>query len=122
MKKFFYVTLAFLTMLSCAKDDDGNIVPIPFQNCLQPHNLDASSITTTSAVIEWSDRNDSNFFNLEFGLNGFQLGTGSRINVNSDNVQLIDLEPNTPYDFYVRSNCGGNDYSDWSGPSSFVTD
>src|SRR5690606_37417709 len=34
---------------------------------------------------------------------------------------LSGLSPVTPYDFYVRANCGGGDESLWIGPHTFQT-
>ena len=37
-------------------------------------------------------------------------------------VQVTGLSPTTDYDFYLQSDCGGGDLSDWSGPYSFTTE
>ncbi|AWH85864.1 hypothetical protein HYN59_12455 [Flavobacterium album] len=62
-------------------------------------------------------------YQFEYGPRGFtQGGAGSMIiNPTLPAANLTDLDPSTIYDFYVRTHCGGDDYSEWIGPVSFAT-
>ena len=43
-------------------------------------------------------------------------------NSNENELLVEGLSSDTAYDFYVRGNCGGSEFSEWTGPHSFVTD
>lgn len=84
--------------------------------CLPPSNLSVSNITPTSAVFSWTENNGSNSWNIEYGMDGFVQGNGTKVNGTTSNpYTLTGLSSGTDYDFYVQSNCGG-DKSDWAGP------
>ncbi|WP_379963212.1 choice-of-anchor J domain-containing protein [Epilithonimonas sp. UC225_85] len=51
-------------------------------------------------------------------------GTGtpsSGITVSNNQAHVEGLSPETAYEVYVRSNCGENNFSSWSGPVNFTT-
>src|SRR5690606_11493080 len=60
-------------------------------------------------------------FDIQWGGQGFVLGTGTVITGTSSPYPLGGLTPNTNYEFYVRANCGGGNYSAWAGPYFFRT-
>lgn len=57
---------------------------------------------------------------LQYGTQGFALGSGTTITSTSNVVNLSGLTPGTKYHYYMRSDCGGS-YSAWSGPYTFKT-
>lgn len=88
-------------------------------SCPQPFDLGASNVTMTSADLTWTSF--SGFSDIEFGVGGFTptgVPTYSGI-VSPYNVS--GLNSASPYDFYVRDDCGGGDYSFWSGPFTLLT-
>jgi hypothetical protein len=121
-------TLLFLSILvafiSCSSDDDGTIStedPGISDQCPAPGDLDAVNISTNSARLEWLSAS-SDFNQVEYGINGYTFGSGTMANSNEPNLTIDGLSPDTAYDFYVRINCGGTEFSEWAGPRAFVTD
>lgn len=97
--------------------DDINVV----QKCVQPLGLTASNIAATSASLSWSSA---------VGSQGYDIGiipanqtfagvvTGSST---VNNYPATGLTQNTAYKYYVRSNCGNGNLSEWVGPFNFST-
>lgn len=69
-----------------------------------------------SMNLEISGSND--FYEIEYGTNGFSQGSGTKITTNAQHT--ISNLTNGAYDIYVRGNCGGNEWSNWNGPRSFL--
>lgn len=55
-------------------------------------------------------------YDVEYGLQGFALGTGTKVSTTSGNytLDISPIQPDTNYDIYVRAVCYGND------PSAYV--
>ena len=123
MRKIFFLVFIIIG-LSCTSGDDNNQVNTGDNNnssCVKPNGLHVNTITSTSVYANWGDTNNSQLFNIEYGSRGFSLGNGTRLSSGSNQKQLTGLTSSTEYDFYVRANCGGNVFSNWAGPHSFVT-
>jgi hypothetical protein len=87
--------------------------------CPQPFDLSATNITMTTADLLWISF--SGLSDIEFGPSGFTpSGIPTYAGVISP-YNLSGLNSASPYDFYVRDDCGGGDYSFWSGPYTFLT-
>jgi len=92
------------------------------ESCPDPSNLSTANITTSSADLSWTENGIATEWDIEYGAQGFTQGTGTTISATTDNpYSLSGLTSNTSYDYYVRSDCGGGDYSSWVGPYSFNT-
>ncbi len=89
--------------------------------CVQPSNIIETNKTPVSISLSWT----GNASILEYGPNGFIPGTGSTAGTNGTVVfisgtsyTLSGLNPQTGYDIYLRSYCGGSNYSpnslEWS--------
>jgi len=90
--------------------------------CLSPNFLNAGNITPNSADLLWQAGGNENSWNLEWGISGFTLGSGTLVNgLTSTNYSLNSLSNNTSYDFYVQAICDSNTNSTWSGPYTFNT-
>src|SRR5690606_25862458 len=88
-------------------------------SCLPPDNISATSITSTTATLNWTGIGQ---FDIEIVEEGEEpTGTADYTGVNSPFVTTTPLNPATAYEFYVRKNCGSGDLSAWSGPFSFMT-
>ncbi|WP_299766636.1 fibronectin type III domain-containing protein [uncultured Dokdonia sp.] len=78
-------------------------------DCLRPNNIMTPLIGDTSIQIDWDDQNVdpmSSSFEIEWGTQGFELGTGTVIpNLTETTFLLENLERITTYDIYLRSNC-----------------
>ncbi|WP_179009434.1 CUB domain-containing protein [Winogradskyella forsetii] len=93
-------------------------------SCPNPTDLLANDITLNSADISWIASGNESTWELEYGLTGFDLGTGTLINTSTNPTTLNDLTFETTYDVYLRGNCGANpgeDDSSWVGPFTFST-
>jgi subtilisin-like proprotein convertase family protein len=89
--------------------------------CPQPINLSASNISDNSAYLSWVEYGDASQWNIEWGVEGFSLGSGTLISgIVNTNYSLDVLNQSTSYSFYVQSDCG-SEQSNWSGPYTFVT-
>ena len=99
-----------------------NIVVTEVAPCAMPVYLTCDHAEPYSAQISWTPRAGANYWQVEYGPQGFYLGNGTRINVSGSPSQtLTGLQPMTYYDFYVRSVCSG-DTSEWSAvPCTFAT-
>ena len=92
--------------------------------CINPVNLSVTNITPSDALISWNSASGSmnGVWNIEWGLNGFTLGSGATIsNVTTTSYLLTGLSSFTTYNYYVQENCGINGSSYWSGPFTFST-
>ena len=96
----------------------------PQVQCFAVTNLIASSISASTADLEWDPTGEESMWNIEWGETGFEPGNGTLIEGLTDNpFTLESLTSGTEYDFYVQADCGGAtvNLSDWSGPSTFST-
>ena len=59
-------------------------------------------------------------WDIEYGNSGFTQGTGTMVSASTNPFTINNLTTGTAYDFYVRSNCGSGDESDWVGPITGV--
>ncbi len=88
--------------------------------CPSPSSLLATQITQTSARLSWVTGGASNW-DLEYGLSGFTLGSGTRISTTTPSYAVSGLTPGQSYQFYVRDSCGVGHVSSWAGPDAFTT-
>ncbi|MDD3876082.1 MAG: choice-of-anchor J domain-containing protein [Bacteroidales bacterium] len=79
--------------------------------------------TDTMAIISWTaGGTNATSYQIEWGLEGFTLGTGTVINTTDLSDTLIGLTPGTSYELYVRSVCLYGDTSAWSSALQFTTE
>lgn len=69
--------------------------------------------------LQWQGGSQPDHWEVEYGLQGFELGSGTLIETNATSLAIYELEeqgvlqPNTWYDFYVRSACEDGVYGEW---------
>jgi len=105
----------------------GGITPVDILNmvgncpaCPPPTGQTETNITTTTADLGWTT-GGATTWDIEWGPENFVQGTGTTITgTNSNPYPLTGLTAATPYDWYVRDDCGG-DVSDWTGPHTFTS-
>lgn len=93
---------------------------------MPPSNLNVININTTSVTLDWVGNNGfgtNTSYDIQYGLQGFTLGTGTTYQNNSPPYTIFGLLPGTNYEFYVRENLHDNStlFSSWAGPQSFTT-
>ncbi len=86
------------------------------ETCTRPANLAVSN----AGVVTWTEMGTATQWEVEYGLNGFTRGTGTKVIVNTTpSYTLSGLASSSIYDVYVRAICGAGDTS--SAPkTSFV--
>ncbi|MBX2932489.1 MAG: hypothetical protein KF781_11150, partial [Chitinophagaceae bacterium] len=95
--------------------------------CIAPNNIALSSVAATNAIISWDAANPqpASGYNWELRTNGLPGSGPSGLKQSSTTNNLyanpLNLNPNTTYTFYVRSNCGNNTYSSWTIGLQFKT-
>lgn len=103
-----------VTKLSSITTDQGE--------CVGTASVSFTQSTTNSINLDFSFNNSSpSYYEVEYGLVGFNLGSGTRVNTslqfNSSYLTVNGIQANTMYDFYVRAIC--NSYAP-NDTSNFV--
>ncbi|WP_298154697.1 choice-of-anchor J domain-containing protein [Flavobacterium sp.] len=101
--------------------DDFSYDNIPL--CTTPIYPKAVDTDYDSASLGWQTylNATSTEWQIEYGPEGFEPGTGTLVNANTNPYKIENLTiDDANYDFYVRSKCG-TDYSEWSVKGSFRT-
>lgn len=90
--------------------------------CADINDVAVSNITTNSAEVVWTP------IGLETSWQYAYTGTGTTdpntltaFTVGIPTVNLIDLQPDTTYKVWIRSNCDGESYGNWSTVRTFTT-
>ena len=99
---------------------DFSVVPL---TCPAPTNLAVSNLNGTTADFSWSDANAANTYDIVWGLSGFDPTVGPYTGqvygatyAGPPYTQtLTGLTLGVAYDVYVRSDCGGGEYSSLVG-------
>ncbi len=107
MKKLMLLAILAMVVVSCKNDDNGNDL------CFEPTDVEANNIGPNSAKIEW-DPGSETAFEVEYGLSGFNIGTGTRMQTSQVSLFIDGLTELTTYDAYVRSNCGSDGFSNYN--------
>ena len=69
--------------------------------------------------LQWTGSSQPDHWQIEYGPQGFTLGNGTTVSSNTTSFAFYELEeqgilqPNTWYDFYVRSVCDDDTYGEW---------
>lgn len=97
-----------------------SITPPPA--CVPPSALTVTVNSLTSATMSWNPPNPNNVSGYEYvysTVNTPPAGSGTFTDLNS--IEVSDIVPGSTYYVFVRSDCGGDLFSDWVGPVSFIT-
>jgi gliding motility-associated-like protein len=104
----------------------ANVTCSPAPNCLKPTNLTATSITSTSALLGWTDPSPTTVTQWEvivlpFGSPAPLPNATGGIIISSNPSLITGLLPGTQYTFYVRGICPTSGTSLWSTGFNFLT-
>lgn len=123
-------TYEFYVKSDCNLTNNEWFGPVQFRtSCPAPTDLAISNLTKTSVTFNWTPGGSEIAWEIKYGQVGFNLDEVATVATgNSTEHTVMDLQPNTEYEFYVRANC--NDSTDGSqagssssftGPFRFVT-
>jgi len=98
--------------------DDITLDYIPV--CQHPTDLVVDATTSETVDIHWTETGYASTWNVEYGPTGFEPGNGTMETANDTFYTIYGLNPNTEYDVYVWSDCGGLEST--SIDASFRTD
>jgi hypothetical protein len=91
-------------------------------SCDLPSALTLDAVTNTTATISWTAGGTETTW--EYVLEAYDSDsdepTGTSYSTTSNPLSVTGLTANTSYDFYVRADCGGGDFSNWT-KGSFTT-
>lgn len=85
-------------------------ISVTCNTCFDPSGLTIDNITTDQAEVLWNDNPNATGFVIEYGLDGFTLGTGTQVTtgVAGGPITLTPLTPDAVYDVYLYEICGGS--------------
>jgi hypothetical protein len=89
--------------------------------CPQPLAPTLVSATLNSATINWAPGGSETQWQIQYGTQGFALGTGTTLNVTAYPHTISSLTPYSFYQAYVRAICGPGDTSFWTPSVSWNT-
>lgn len=93
--------------------------------CPDPSALSEVITSATSSEISWTENGTSTDWILEWGTVGFTPGTSTEegsVATSTNPETITGLTPETTYEVYVQSDCGGgNGQSAWVGPLEITT-
>ena len=90
--------------------------------CYMPSWTATSNITSTSATFSWGAVPGADSYSVQTRLPGgtWYYTPGSPY-YSSTSVTVDGFLPNTTYEWRVRANCWGGEYSPWTYPVTFTT-
>lgn len=86
-------------------------------SCAKPTSMTATGITTTSAIIGWTDNNSTTPSSWTIDVNGTEI-----TNVTENPYTIENLTAATEYTVKVKAACTVDDVSDWSNSITFATE
>ena len=89
--------------------------------CPQPTAPTLVSTTLNDATIDWVPGGSETQWQIQYGPQGFALGTGTTINVTTHPYTISALTPYSFYQAYVRAICTPGDSSYWTPSISWNT-
>lgn len=98
-----------------------NLWLTPLPSCATPTSPNATNVSTNSANLSWTENGTATVWDIEYGTTGFVQGTGTIVSNVTNPYTLTGLQSGTSYTYYVRANCGGGSFSNWSVASNFTT-
>ncbi|MCZ8196722.1 MAG: fibronectin type III domain-containing protein [Flavobacterium sp.] len=94
-------------------DDNNN-------ECPQPTNFVASNFINNSVNLTWNPGNNETSWQIEYGLSGFEMGSGTKVISTNTSMTIANLVSTNSYDFYIKSICGSEVFGDSYGPITVV--
>lgn len=83
--------------------------------CEIPTNVEVFNVSSSSVTFHWNAEGQE-VWEFEYGLENFELGSGTVLFTETIPTTIEQLDANTHYEFYIRANCGPNGRSEYVGP------
>jgi len=99
--------------------DDIVLSYIP--TCMRPMNLTVTSYNSEEVTVNWQPYGSETSWEVAVVPAGSAPESSLAVIATEHPYTVNMLTPETEYDVYVRAYCGGNDFSNWTGPVSFKT-
>ncbi len=100
--------------------DDIYIGEIP--SCLPPtFSVVETEISFATVTLSWRETGSATSWRLEYGRKGFTPGNGITTIADQTQMDIVGLESNTEYDFYVYSTCNTGSISPVQRPYTVKT-
>jgi len=90
--------------------------PVP-----NPNLVIINQITDSTAFVNWLQVSVAESYFVQYGPQGFPLGTGIVLETTNSNATLTGLNPCVDYDAYISVYCGVDSVSSYIGPYTFQT-
>lgn len=109
-----------MVMAACSETDSSEwsseITFTTLPTCVAPMDVTITGITTTTATVAWTDRNETN------PENGWIINLNGVDTIVTENpFTFDDLTSATSYTVKVAAFCSETDTSDWSATANFIT-
>lgn len=118
-------TYDFYVRTLCKSNDTSEWVgPFTFttiESCPVVSSISEFNTTKDSTNVTWISGQYDSVWLIEYDTIGFTLGTGNMITSTNDTISVNGLNPDTDYQFYVRSICTAGDTSVLVGPFTVTT-
>lgn len=114
-KPINYLLLLLFFITACGNDDEM------VATCNAVSNITANTITNNSATLTWENSNSTSIYEVEYGVSGFILGSGTSISVSETTINLTGLNANTTYDVYIQTVCSATNVSLYTSAYSLTT-
>lgn len=89
--------------------------------CASTANFSVEGVGTDTISVSWESPGSATSWLVEYGSDGFEIGTGTSVVVTDTVFTANGLTDLTTYDFYVSAICGPGDTSNVQGPISATT-
>jgi gliding motility-associated-like protein len=111
-------TYYIIVSSSAAQQTVGYTLTIQQVFCNQPTGLTATSITSTTANLEWAAATGITTWQYSVGAAPYGLpsGTSTLVTTTSNTTNPFTGIPGIVYEYYVRAQCSDGNYSIWAGP------
>lgn len=128
IRKYFIYGL-FIASCAVVYSYANYVQKVALATCVAPSSAEVTveKITATTATFNWNDAANTEWeYFVKTANNTPPVGSGNLTKSKSVTVSSLSgttqvLQPNTYYDFYLRSSCTANEKSEWVGPFRFKT-
>ncbi len=90
-------------------------------NCTPPSWTSTINISSNAATFQWSSVPGAQSYTVQIRLPNGSWANVPGSPVSNTIITVYGLNPNTTYEWRVRTNCGSWQYSDWTWPITFTT-